>query len=199
MAGELLVHLVFPGEHFDLTSGGIFFNKEEKNIKKGFDLMFLEGTSSGVWYGEVKSGETSSDPDSDSEHSTDGKVHSLLMEAARDLASKLRADAPRSRWDSAIIDASLALTSGEADTMKKLLRRDSQVVQAEGQLPANAMLAGVVFHNYEHCEVTEGQVRATATSIAESGKFARVRVVAAQQNVYDGLISFLRSEVADSA
>jgi len=194
MAGELLIHLVLPLSNFELTSGGIFFNKEEKHIKKGFDLTFLERHSPSVWYGEVKSGEISIDT-----QTADSKAHELLLEAARDLALKLKADSPRSRWESAIIDAGLALASEDATSMKTLLRRDSSVLETEGQFPANAVLAGVVFHDYIHCEVSGAALSATAQSIARSGKFTKLRVLAAQQAVFDGIIAFLRDELCADA
>ena len=192
MAGELLTHLVLAAVDFGLTSGGVFFNKEEKHIKKGFDLMFLEDASPAIWYGEVKSGEA---PNA----SADAKAHDLLLDAARDLAEKLNAGASRSRWDSALIDAGLALASNEATSMKRLLRRDAKVLDDGEQFPINAVLGGVVFHDHSHCELTESKIRATSASIVASGKFARLRIIAAQQSAYEDLVSFLRAEVEADA
>jgi hypothetical protein len=192
MAGELLTHLVLEAVDFGLTSGGVFFNKEEKHIKKGFDLMFLQDGSTAIWYGEVKSGEAPYG-------TADSKAHQLLLDAARDLADKLNGGASRSRWDSAVIDAGLALASSEATSMKRLLRRDTTVLDAGERFPINAVLGGVVFHDFVHCELTESEIRATSASIAASGKFAKLRIVAAQQSTFVDLINFLRTEVDPNA
>src|SRR5690554_1107215 len=54
MVGELLVH-IFAGMTFpSLASGAVFFNKEERSMKKGFDLTFHDDSRQELWYAEVK-------------------------------------------------------------------------------------------------------------------------------------------------
>lgn len=187
MAGELLVHLLMPMAHPALTNVSIYFNKEERSIKKGFDLTFFEEASRAVWYSEVKSGEPT-------DQSADVKAASLLATAASDLASKTRAGAPRSRWESAQLDAGLALNSNEAQTVKALLRRDATVVDDGRDLLVNAVLAVAVFHDPEHCEIDKEAVIGAAQRIAGSNRFQALRVIAAQQSVFDDIIQFLKTE-----
>lgn len=191
MAGELLIHMLVGEIQFPIASAGIFFNKEERNIKKGFDLTFLEPGSSAVWYGEVKSGET--------EGTANDKVHALLTTAANDLVQKLRPGAPRSRWESALLDADLTLQSVEARTMKTLLRADATTFGNGSTPPLNAVLAGVVFHATDHCCIDEDQVRTSAAALVDAAKFRRIKVIAAQQTVFDELVAYIRTELATLA
>jgi len=188
MAGELLTHLLLEQSQFELTSAGIFFNKEEKHIKKGFDLTFYEDSGM-VWYGEVKSGEKESGTSNE-------KAHALLVTAANDLFHKLEPGAPRSRWESALIDAGLTLQSEDATTMKRLLRADATAIQEGLPLPISAVIAAIVFHSPLHCSIDMGQVVATAASLSRAGKFKHLKALAAQQPVFDDLISFIRVELA---
>jgi len=187
MAGELLVHLLMPMAHPALTNVSVYFNKEERSIKKGFDLTFFHEDTQAVWYSEVKSGEPSNE-------SADSKASSLMMTAASDLASKMTAGSPRSRWESAQLDAGLALTSAKATTVKTLLRRDATLVNDGNDLLVNAVLAVTVFHDSAHCEIDEAVVIQSAKRIAQTKRFQNLRVIAAQQSVFDEIIQFLRNE-----
>jgi hypothetical protein len=187
MAGELLVHLLMPMAHPSLTNVSIYFNKEERSIKKGFDLTFFHESAQTVWYSEVKSGEPAGE-------SADAKAASLMATAASDLAAKMTAHSPRSRWESAQLDAGLAIRSEEAKTVKALLRRDATVVDDGNDLRVNAVLAVSVFHDLQHCEIDETAVIAAAQRIAASNRFDDLRVIAAQQSVFDEVIEFLRTQ-----
>jgi hypothetical protein len=54
MAGELIIHSLMPEHHVDLVNTSILFNKEERSIKKGFDLTFTTSSMDELWYGERK-------------------------------------------------------------------------------------------------------------------------------------------------
>ena len=54
MVGELLVHTIFSNYFQDYQSLSPFFNLEENNIKKGFDLVLLKNNE--IWINEVKAG-----------------------------------------------------------------------------------------------------------------------------------------------
>ena len=186
MAGELLTHMLMPMAHPSLTNISIYFNKEERSIKKGFDLTFFEESAQTIWYSEVKSGEPTTE-------SAEVKAVSLMGTAASDLVSKMAAHSPRSRWDSAQLDAGLAIFSDEAKTVKALLRRDATSVNEGNDLLVHAVLAVSVFHDLVHCEIDGSAVIAAAERIAASNRFKDLRVIAAQQTVFDELVQFLRT------
>jgi hypothetical protein len=177
-----------PIAHPSLTSAAVFFNKEERSIKKGFDLTFHEVGSDAVWYGEVKSGGVQTE-------SADAKSKSLLNTAASDLASKLGPGARRSRWDAALIDAGLTLQSPLAGAVKSLLRTDADdLVDGLGGL-RDGLLSSAVFHEIEHCCVSPEGIIEVATEIVDSARFRQLRFIAIQENAYAEVVDFLRSEI----
>lgn len=185
MIGELLVHLLHPSTHADLLAAAIYFNKEERNVKKGFDLSFLDTSPDSVWYGEVKTGQVSVNQHAES------KSHELLMLAARDLHNKLTTP-QRSRWDSAIIDADLTLASAESSTVKKLLRTDALELEKGSPITRRAFLGAVTLHDHDHCRLSDGATLRTADSIKKGGKFDDVRVLAIQYRDAADIVAFLR-------
>lgn len=191
MAGEFVVHTFMPAAHSDLTSSAIFFNKEERHIKKGFDLTFLRVNSDSIWYGEVKSGQVV-EP-----QTADEKARLLLKTAASDLNLKLGAGAQRSRWESALIDAQLTLQSEQAFSARELLRSDVAAISVGEALHKSVVLGAAVMHHMEHCEVSLDSALAVASEIREGGRFSQVRVIVVQQSQIEAIIDFLR-EVASA-
>lgn len=189
MVGELVVHVLMPSAHPLLTSTAVFFNKEERSIKKGFDLTFHESTTSTVWYGEVKSGEASEG------QAADEKTDALLLTAASDIAGKLSRDVQRSRWDSAILDAALTLESSRARTVKALLRSDAKQFGGGETAKKRVVLAAALIHALDHCRVSSVGTRSTVEKIARSERFDALRVIVVQQSELDAIVDFLRSEI----
>jgi hypothetical protein len=185
MIGELFMHLLHPVTHSDLLSAAIYFNKEERNVKKGFDLSFLESEVDSIWYGEVKTGRVKKD------QLAEAKSHDLLMLAARDLHDKLTTS-QQSRWDSAIIDADLTLKSPQANTVKKLLRTDVIALEQATPITRRAFLGALTLHDHEHCHISEAGTARSATSITAGGKFHDVRILAIQHLDESDILTFLR-------
>lgn len=193
MIGELVVHVLVEGAHPTLSSSAVYFNKEERSIKKGFDLTFHEASKQSLWYGEVKSGEVVDG------QSADEKSEALLKIAAADIAGKLNGDVRRSRWDTAIIDAGLTLGASEATTVKALLRSDSKQIVKGNKITTNVLLAAVVLHELDHCVVTEVPTVAAVKTIMKSGRFDATRALVIQQAALETIVSFLRTELAARA
>ncbi|WP_448061061.1 hypothetical protein [Cellulomonas hominis] len=192
MAGELLVHVLVAHTHPALTNSAVFLNKEERSIKKGFDLTFHSGNEQAVWYGEVKSGVVKSD------ESADVKSAELLSTAALDIAGKLGKDVRRSRWDSALADVRVTLQSGQATSARALLRNDSVAAESGRLETKNVVVASVVMHAIDHCSVSGDNVRAVAARLRRGGGFSSVAVLAAQQHELESLIGHLKQVAADA-
>lgn len=190
MVGELVVHVLMPSSHPTLSSTAIYFNKEERSIKKGFDLTFHETTKKAIWYGEVKSGHVTKN------ESADDKTSSLLKTAAADVAGKLSRDAQRSRWDAAIYDAGLTLESNQAKTVKALLRSDARQIATGTQIKKNVVLAATVVHSVGHCRVSGDATLRVAEEIVNSSRFDATRILVVQQEELETIVSYLRSELA---
>jgi len=189
MAGELIVHVLMPLLHAELTSAAVYFNKEERSIKKGFDLTFLGSDDTTFWYGEVKSGEV---PESSS---ADEKAASLVELAASSLSSMLDDVDHLSRWEAALTDTRLTLEGGYAITARDLLRSDSETVRQGGAIKKRAVIAGAVMHELDHCEVTNEGMEQILEFISTGDDFADVRILVIQQDALEAVIEHLR-EVA---
>lgn len=190
MAGELIVHVLMPLLHAELTSAAVYFNKEERSIKKGFDLTFLGSSESAIWYGEVKSGEVSSNSNADA------KAAALIDVAASSLSSMLEDVSLLSRWDAALIDTRLTLELGLAKTARDLLRSDSETVRAGGALTKRVLLAGAVMHELGHCVVSTAGVEKIVETIASSELFSEAKILVIQQEALEAVIEHLREVAA---
>ncbi|WP_169164139.1 hypothetical protein [Cellulomonas taurus] len=186
MAGELLVHVLVPHTHPNMSSSAVFLNKEERSIKKGFDLTFHATADGSVWYGEVKSGVVKGT------QLADEKSVDLLKTAAADIADKLGKGAQRSRWDSAVADAVLTLEASQAASAKKLLRNDATEAAAGKLKNKNVLVAAVVMHEIGHCEISGAHVRQAVSSLNSTGRFSSVAVLVAQQHEIETLLDHLR-------
>lgn len=191
MAGELIVHVLMPLLHAELTSAAVYFNKEERSIKKGFDLTFLGSNESAIWYGEVKSGEVAL------RSNADEKAAALIDTAAASLASMLDDVSLLSRWDAALIDTGLTLELGLAKTARELLRSDSETVRRGGTVNKRVLLAGAVMHELGHCIVTTAGVDNIVESIASNDQFSESKILVIQQDALEAVIDYLR-EVANA-
>lgn len=186
MAGELLVHVLMPLLQEELTSSAVYFNKEERSIKKGFDLTFLGADESEIWYGEVKSGEVAEGA------SADEKAAALIDIASSSLVSMLSDSELLSRWDAALIDTRLTLDGGYATSARELLRSDSETVRSGGQVAKRVLLAGAVMHELGHCVISSEGLEQIAQTVESGGEFVDSRVLVIQQDALESVVRHLR-------
>lgn len=186
MAGELLTHILMPVIYPDLSVASVYFNKEERSIKKGFDLTFFDPTGASVWYGEVKSGEVA-DP-----AMADDKASDLIGLAESSLATMLDDATHLSRWDAALIDTRLTLESGEASTLRQLFQTDSITIRSGKKIAKRAILASAVMHELAHCEVSPSQAASIAQDVENNKQFTDFRILIAQQDALEAIIDAVR-------
>lgn len=185
MIGELLTHVlsfaVFP--HLSQTS--VYFNKEERAHKKGFDLTFMEDTLSQIWYCEVKSGELG-------KLSVADKSAQLLKAAAADLIGKLTITERASLWDTAINDAMLVLRDADLSRVKELLSGDSTAASEGNDWERHAILTAGVF---DTGRATADEIRAAIGNLARfDDRYASEIWLVIQKNTYTAVIEFLEAE-----
>lgn len=186
LAGELVVHLLVPHGHAHLISAAAFFNKEESNVKKGFDLTFYDSRNGGLWYGEVKSGRVNDD------QTADIKMRSLIGIAERGLHRMFTSDVRKKRWDAAVLDADATLQSGQATSVKKLLRTDFKTINDGGRAKVRALLCGVVVRDLILDEVDSETGKTLIQSVKSRGRFEDVRLLLIQQTDLEDIIQVLR-------
>lgn len=196
MAGELIIHSLMPEHHVDLLNTSIFFNKEERSIKKGFDLTFTNLSMDELWYGEVKSGEVSkARPDRETQ-SASSKLGQLVATAAGDIHGKLTKQRNRSWWDSAMTDAAKVLQTDEAKSIKKLLRAHAGT-EAVGDIGFNVLLGAVVMHESVLDKITLDASIVATKKVTDSQKFQRVKLLVVQQETAELLIEFIRTGLGE--
>lgn len=188
MVGEFIAHLVINKVLPKLQTISVFFNKEERSIRKGFDLTYVDVEGDTIWYGEVKSGELGAMP------SPDHKNIHLLGAAKRDVANKLSGIRPRI-WKSVIIDAGLAFATRKSKKVKELLDGDIRQIQEAPGTKRNAILISVLFHDTQN-KITPVNIKKYLASVHVEDCFSGVILFSIQKTTYTKMENFLRQEAA---
>lgn len=192
LAGELISHLLIPHSHEQLESACVYLNKEEQNVKKGFDLTFRDRDDGGLWYGEVKTGRVRKSI------TADKKVRELVSTAEHGLHAMFTSDVRRKRWDAAIFDADSALQSSDASSVKSLLRADFKTVNAGYAVKVNALLCAVVMHPLDLSQISSDMGAELIESVSGRARFDRLRLLLIQQADLEVLVSVLRDSLKES-
>ncbi|WP_295795246.1 Hachiman antiphage defense system protein HamA [Mucilaginibacter sp.] len=103
MIGELLSHILINEYMQTFTSLSVLKNKEERSIKKGFDIIYFDNIKMNVWYSEVKSGRRESGSETSSEYNT------ILLNRSHTGISTMFDEKRSSLWESALIDVKLTI------------------------------------------------------------------------------------------
>lgn len=193
LAGELIVHLLVEHGHENLASACVYLNKEERNVKKGFDLTFRDRNDGGLWYGEVKAGRVND------KETADSKARSLISTAELGLHEMFTSDIRKKRWDAAILDADAALESAEAKSVKKLLRADFKSLESGTPVKVKALLCAVVMHDFDLSVIDAASGAALIKSVTGRERFGGLRLLLIQQSDLDLLIEVLRNSMAVKA
>ncbi|WP_141896993.1 hypothetical protein [Paramicrobacterium agarici] len=187
LAGELVVHLLLPHGHDHLESACLYLNKEEHNVKKGFDLTFRDRNDGGLWYGEVKSGRVTG------AQTADDKARERIGEAERGLDAMFTSNVERKRWDAAILDAEAALSGPSAASVKDLLRADFKTINQGSPAKVRALLCAVVMHPFDLSEIDAGSGQTLIDGVKSRGRFEDIRILLIQQSDLELLIEVLRA------
>lgn len=187
MMGELIAHLIID-KVLDLQRIGIFFNKEEGSIKKGFDLTYVNVGGTAVWYGEVKAGEISGSTKPNAKNSQ------LLGKASGGMETNLSGQRP-TLWHSVITDAALSFASEKKITVQNLLKDDIQDITANPTTAKkNAILVSVLFHDVRN-KVEISSIKKYLSTVKSKDVFSDVVLFSIQKSTYSRIEEFLKSEI----
>ena len=186
LAGELLVHVLFTRTLPNLTSACVYFNLEEHNVKKGFDLTLVDESNGTLWYGEVKSGELGKFT------TADEKARERITEAASGLHKMFKGQSMNSkRWMKAKAEANSALCAPQRLKVKQLLGDDMSLAKRQGGLKPNAVLAGIVMVNHTRTSLTsENSKRFKLSHLANEFKLTELLLL--QQDEVETIVRYLR-------
>ena len=186
MIGELLSHILMPNVFDYLTSVSVLKNKEERSIKKGFDIVFCDFDKKTFWYSEVKSGHLN----------TAQKVsdaNDILLGRAYTGIKKMFLSERDSLWQSAIIDVSLTVEGGLRTTLKKLLSQDSPLITSIISKDKSVILVSVLYEDTLNSLEPE-DIERFFEAIKGEEDFQEILICSIQKGTYEKVAEFLREE-----
>lgn len=188
MIGELLAHVLINNLNNDLASLSVLKNKEERSIKKGFDIIYFESANKRLWYAECKSGasETGS-------HTSD-EYNLVLLKRADTGIQEMFETKRDSLWDSALVDVTIAIPDKpKRIDLRKILENDAP--RSAGKTPAkkNVILVSVLYHKLSD-KVTLAGMRSFYQDVVTKTIFGNVILFSIQKSTFDKVAKFLESE-----
>ena len=186
MIGELLSHILMPKLFDHLTSVSVLKNKEERSIKKGFDIIFCDLGKKKFWYSEVKSGHLNAALEA-------SDANDILLNRAYTGIEEMFLSGRDSLWQSAIIDVALTVEGGFKTTLKKLLSQDSPLVSSIISKDKNVILVSVLYEDTLNSLKPE-DIDGFFESIKDKGGFQEIIICSIQKGTYEKVAEFLKEE-----
>lgn len=176
--GELLLNVLIR-EFTDIKIVSPFFNLEERNVKKGFDIIAVD-TNNDLWIIESKAGELGK-----LKTSTE-KIYERIKTAKRDLDTRLN-DNNTQLWLNAVNSVRCALDdTNEKKTIVNILKNNNSCLSND----KNVILGGTVFCVFDSIINLE-ELEKLYNSILSSNKFSKLKLIAIQKQTYKAIIDFL--------
>ena len=177
--GELLLNVLIR-EFTDIKIVSPFFNLEERNVKKGFDIIAVDPNKD-LWIIESKAGELGK-----LKTSTE-KVRERINTAKRDLDTRLNMHNSQ-LWLNAVNSVRSALDdTSEKNTIVNILNKNSNSCLSNDK---NVILGGTVFCIF-NSTIDSIELRKLYNSILSSNKFSKLKLIAIQKQTYQAIIDFL--------
>ncbi|MFW6311613.1 MAG: DUF1837 domain-containing protein [Nanoarchaeota archaeon] len=192
MMGELLSHIIFLEFNSDLNSVSPFFNMEERSIKKGFDLIFIDvNYEDKFWIAEVKTGELGS------YSTTREKNNSLLTKAKKDLKNRLN-NQDKMIWRNAINGARLANKGNLKEEVVRILEEnvDEGIQNEFKSTKENVILTSVIFNDIQD-KIELSNIVSKKHKISKENVFNDIMIFSIQKDTYKAIERFLKEEAAD--
>ena len=186
MIGELLSHILLSRQANNLTSLSILKNKEERSIKKGFDIIYCEIDNDKLWYSEVKSGGLNRD--------TTSSYNDVLLNRAKEGIQAMINENRNALWESALFDVSATIKESEGRlNLQELLSNDSPILTSEQS--KNVILISVLYHNLAD-EIDINSVENFRNSVIAEGIFLDTIVISIQKATFLAVSDFLNNEIS---
>lgn len=187
MIGELLAHVLINALMNNITSLSIYKNKEERSIKKGFDIIYYHNRKKNLWYTEVKSGRSSS------AKVTSDSYNTKLLKRSRDSIIEMFDSKRNDLWQSAMLDVLAVIEPGSKQLkMKELLAKDAPI--KKGIVPKrNVILVSVLYHPMADM-ITADEVKAFHKDTKDKNIFENAAVFCIQKETFQKVAAFLKAE-----
>ena len=177
--GELLLNVLIR-EFTDFKIVSPFFNLEERNVKKGFDIIAVDSNKE-LWIIESKAGELGN-----LKTSTE-KACERINAAKRDLDTRLNMHNSQ-LWLNAVNSIRSALDdTSEKNTIVNILNKNSNSCLSNDK---NVILGGTVFC-ISDSKIDSEELIKLYNSILSSNKFSKLKLIAIQKQTYQAIIDYL--------
>lgn len=181
--GEILLNVMIR-EFTDMKIVSPFFNIEERNVKKGFDIIAVDSAGD-LWFIESKAGEQGK------LKSSTEKVCERINEAKKDLDIRLNKDNLQ-LWLNAIKSVKSSLDdNSEKKTIMNILEKNSNSCSS---IDKNVVLGGTVFCLFDSV-IDSFKLSNLYISILKSNKFSKIRLIAIQKQTFQAVIDYLSTLV----
>ena len=181
--GEILLNVMIR-EFTDMKIVSPFFNIEERNVKKGFDIIAVDSAGD-LWFIESKAGEQGK------LKSSTEKVCERINVAKKDLDTRLNKDNSQ-LWLNAIKSVNSSLDdNSEKKTIMNILEKNSNLCSS---IDKNVVLGGTVFCLFDSV-IDSFKLSNLYISILKSNKFSKIRLIAIQKQTFQAVIDYLSTLV----
>ncbi|MGB7527147.1 Hachiman antiphage defense system protein HamA [Sphingobacterium cellulitidis] len=187
MIGELLAHILINHTDNNLTSLSILKNKEDKSIKKGFDIIYCETDCDKLWYSEVKSGKSETGKEDSNSY------NEILLNRAKTGINEMILEKRNSLWESALIDVELVIKESNGKlNLKELLSKDSPILKKEQK--KNVILISSLYHNISDC-IDQAKLVVFHHNTIQENLFNEIKIISIQKEAFETVANFLANEI----
>lgn len=179
--GELLLNVIIRVMG-NLKIISPFFNIEERNVKKGFDIIAFD-TNSDIWLIESKAGELGDKFDASR------KVSERINTAKRDLNKRLNTENTQ-LWLNAIKSVRSSVNStDEKNNVINLLEKLSHTNVSHDK---NVILGGTVFCSFS-TTINLEKIENLYKKIKKENNFSKLQIIAIQKETFQAIVDFLNT------
>ena len=189
MMGEMMTHVLILEIMDEYSVASPYFNTEERNIKKGFDVLLFDSQDH-LWITEIKSGEIRSNM------TVSSTTTDLLNDAKTDLNGRLNNENV-SLWMNAVNGANLAIKNNDAKAALISILHDRLDESTSNKIKSQdikVVLTSVLFADLSQ-KVNSERVIRKHTSVISEKLFKDVYIISIQKESYIAIWKFLNEEV----
>ncbi|KNY30556.1 hypothetical protein [Pseudobacteroides cellulosolvens] len=196
--GELIAHVLLTNSFKQLNTASVFFNKEEKSMRKGFDIVVYDKTLNSMFYCEVKSGECCQNKKNCNynrqkcDNKSNIKNKSLLAKAKSDIHNRL-IDKSRIIWEGALIDINLTTPNKVRNKLQALLKTDYSQCEEQKDYKKSVILISVLYEEKGNASISS--IKEFFESLKKENLFENSIILSIQKNTYKTIEDFLRQEM----
>ena len=184
--GELLTHILIPNYISDFEVISVMKNKEERSIKKGFDVVYCDKSIKNIWYCEVKSG-------GNVDETKINEKNKERLNAAKIGIQEMTSSDRTTIWQSVLNDVNLTIfDSARKINITTLLKADYPNVENRN-LDRNVILSSVLYKSLD-TKISPDVLKTYKSKLDNENIFVGLIVFSIQKPTYGRIEDFLIEE-----